>query len=468
MDEIRLYSATSFVGHGADEGSIERALAHRPHAIIAQGTTTDAGPYYLGTGRSIMGKEALARDLEIIIGAAQTGRIPFIVSVGGSGSNPSTQLGLQLVADICRQHGVRLKLGVVWGEVDLTWLSNRLRSGVLAKRIVPSARLEEFLSPDTVAKSTRVVGQVGPEVLVNLLREHPDLNGIVTGRALDVGLYAALPLLHGFDRGLAMHFGKIMEDGSLAAVPGSGNDGLLGILRRDHFDLVPMNPKRRCTPASVVAHAFYERTDPTREANPGGHLDISLAKYEQLDERTVRVTGGRWIPADEYRVKLEGVRRVGYRSICIAGIRDERFIRSANTIIADCRQIVDDYFRSLPQGSYQVIYRLYGRDAVMAECEPSPVAEGHEVCLVIDVVADSQDRADSICSFASSTLSHHGFPGRLSTAGNLAMPFSPGRAISVGEVFQFHIWHALPLQDPGEPFKTEIITVSGGSEKEAA
>jgi hypothetical protein len=214
MDEIRLYSATSFVGHGADEESIDRALAHRPHAIIAQGTTTDAGPYYLGTGRSIMGKEALARDLEIIIGAAQKGRIPFIVSVGGSGSNPSTQLGLQLVADICRKHGVRLKLGVVWGEVDLAWLSNRLRSGVLAKRIVPSARLEEFLSPDTVAKSTRIVGQVGPEVLVNLLREHPDLNGIVTGRALDVGLYAALPLLHGFDRGLAMHFGKIMEDGS--------------------------------------------------------------------------------------------------------------------------------------------------------------------------------------------------------------------------------------------------------------
>ena len=262
-----------------------------------------------------------------------------------------------------------------------------------------------------------------------------------------------------------MHFGKIMEDGALAATPGSGNDGLLGIIRKDHFDLVPMNPKRRCTPASVVGHAFYERRDPSRETNPGGDLDISQAIYKQLDERTVRVSGSRWVPAEDYRVKLEGVAKIGYRSICIAGIRDPQFIKRTEKNLEECREIIEDYFHILPKDSYKLMFRVYGKNAVMGECEPRPVMEGHEICILIDVVADSQDKADSICSFASSTLSHHGFPGRLSTAGNLAMPFSPGRAISVGEVYQFNIWHALPLRDPEEPFRKEVKIISTESKE---
>ena len=163
----------------------------------------------------------------------------------------------------------------------------------------------EELSKENVRGTTRVVAQVGPEVVMDLWERYPDLDGVICGRSLDVGLYAALPLLHGFDRGLSMHFGKIMEDGALAASPGSGNDGLLGIIRKDHFDVKPMNPKRRCTPESVTGHAFYERSDPSKEANPGGALDISAAVYSQLDLDTVRVEGARWIEAEEYTVKLE-------------------------------------------------------------------------------------------------------------------------------------------------------------------
>lgn len=455
--ELRIYSATSFLGHGVDEDSIERALACGLDAIVAQGTTTDAGPYYLGTGKLVMAEEALRRDLEIIVCTAKRAGIPFIVSAGGSGSNPSTRQSLELVRDICGQHGLKLKVGVVWSEVDPLWLVRRLEAGVEARRIVPAPRLEEKLSSETVRKCQRIVAQVGPEVIIRLLEENPDLDGIICGRALDVGLYAALPLMYGFDRGVAMHFGKVMEDGALAASPGSGNDGLLGIIRQDHFDVLPMNPKRRCTPASVVAHAFYERTDPTLEVNPGGALDIGSAQYVQLDDRTVRVTGSRWSPDPEYRVKLEGVERVGYRSICIAGVRDPRFIANVDRILDECRETVTHYFRTLPSDSYHLTFRVYGRNAVLGECEPVPIAEGHELCILIDVVADTQQRADSICSFTSSTVSHHGFPGRMSTAGNLAMPFSPGRSIPVGDAYQFSVWHALPLDDPGEPFSTEIV-----------
>ncbi|MGE5585060.1 MAG: 3-methylaspartate ammonia-lyase [Bacillota bacterium] len=460
-DELRIYSATSFVGHGVDEESVERALSYGVHAIVAQGTTTDAGPYYLGTGKPVMAEEALRCDLEIIVRSAHKAGVPFIVSAGGSGSDLSTALSLRMIADICRECGLRLKVGVVWSEIDPDWLVDRIAGGVEARRIVPALRLEERLSCETVKKCKRIVAQVGPEVVMRLLSANPGLDGVLCGRALDVGLYAALPLMHGFDKGLSMHFGKIMEDGSLAATPGSGNDGLLGIIRKDHFDVMPMSPKRRCTPESVVGHAFYERSDPSREANPGGALDISGSTYVQLDDRTVRVTGSGWVPDPEYRVKLEGVTRIGYRSICIAGVRDPQFIRNVDVILDECRETVCHYFRTLPAGSYTLTFRVYGRDAVLGACEPVPVVEGHEICILIDVVADSQQRADSICSFTSSTVSHHGFPGRLSTAGNLAMPFSPGRAISVGEVYQFSVWHALPLDDPCEPFRTEVVSLPG-------
>lgn len=460
-DELRIYSATSFMGHGVDKASLERAMAYNLDFVIAQGTTTDAGPYYLGAGKPVMAEEALRRDLELIVTIAKRHNVPFIVSAGGSGSDSTTTLVLELIEDICKQHSLELNLGVVWSELDPQYLLDGINKGVKGKRIVPHAVLEEYLSAANVSANTRIVAQVGPEVVMDLWEKNSGLDGIICGRSLDVGLYAAMPLLYGFDRGLAMHFGKIMEDGALAATPGSGNDGLLGIIREDHFDVKPTNPMRRCTPESVTGHAFYERSDPSKEANPGGDLDISLATYTQLDQDTVRVQGASWIPAPKYTVKLEGVCQIGYRSICIAGIRDPQVLKNIDLILEDCKQITLDYFSHLPQDDYMLNFKVYGKDAILGPYEPTPFVQGHEICVLIDVVAKTQKLANSVCSFVSSTISHHGFPGRISTAGNIAIPFSPGRAVPIGEVYEFSIWHAWPLEDPGEPFRTSLLQIGG-------
>lgn len=460
-DELRIFSATSFMGHGVDKESLEKAIDYDLDFVIAQGTTTDAGPYYLGAGKPVMAEEALRRDLELIVTIAKQNNVPFIVSAGGSGCDSTTKLVLELLEDICTQHNLNLNLGVVWSELDHNYLLNGLENGKKAKRIVPHAVLEEYLSVPNVRRNTKIVAQVGPEVVMDLWENNQDLDGIICGRSLDVGLYAAIPLLHGFDKGLAMHFGKIMEDGALAATPGSGNDGLLGIIRGDHFDVKPTNAKRRCTPESVTGHAFYERSDPNKEANPGGDLDISMATYVQLDEDTVRVQGAKWIEAPEYTVKLEGVTQIGYRSICIAGMRDPQVLKNVDLILDECKEITLDYFSHLPQEDYALNFKVYGKDAILGAFEPKPFVEGHEICVLIDVVAKNQKLANSVCSFVSSTISHHGFSGRLSTAGNIAIPFSPGRAVPIGEVYEFTIWHAWPLEDPNEPFRTTIEQMGG-------
>ncbi|KAL4916557.1 hypothetical protein BDW62DRAFT_202545 [Aspergillus aurantiobrunneus] len=51
------------------------------------------------------------------------------------------------------------------------------------------------------------------------------------------------------------------------------------------------------------------------------------ASYQQLAEKTVRVRGAQFIPSTVYQVKLEGVDKLGYRTIFIGGIRDPILIR---------------------------------------------------------------------------------------------------------------------------------------------
>ena len=57
--------------------------------------------------------------------------------------------------------------------------------------------------------------------------------------------------------------------------------------------------------------------------------------------------------------------------------------------------------------------------------EGSEQSHSDELLIIIEAVADTQETANTICSFARSTMLHFGYEGRISTAGNLAFPFSP-------------------------------------------
>lgn len=67
--------------------------------------------------------------------------------------------------------------------------------------------------------------------------------------------------------------------------------------------------------------------------------------------------------------------------------------------------------------STQVFFHLYGKNGVMGRLEPFKNVVSHELGIVIEVVADSQEQADTICSLTRSTLLHYGYPGRIATAG---------------------------------------------------
>jgi hypothetical protein len=452
--ELRVYCATPHLGHGVDTDSLDAALALQPDVIVAQGTSTDPGAYYLGASVSYMQALEVRSNLEAVILAARRARVPFIVSTGGSGTRAALDRELASIDEIAREHDVKLQLAVIDGEVDPEWVIARLRAGARAARIVDSPDLVEELDEETVRGATRIVAQMGPEpIMAALARDGVD--GVVAGRSLDVGLFVAMPLMRGFPTALSMHFATVMHDGALAAVPGSGADGLFGILTESDFTVFPTNPRRACTPLSVAGMSFYERSNPFQERVPSGVLDVAQASYEAVDDRTVRVRGAGWHPAP-YTLKLEGARLQGYRTICMGASYEPRFIAALDELLVHTREQVARSYGPAGEGSWRLEFRVYGRDALRHDADARSAPPG-EVGILIDAMAASQELANAVCSVARSALMHVGYPGRKTTAGNLAVPFSPVE-VEVGPSYAYSIWHALPVDDPLAPFPARIET----------
>jgi hypothetical protein len=159
-------------------------------------------------------------------------------------------------------------------------------------------------------------------------------------------------------------------------------------------------------------------------------------------------------------VKLEGARRTGFRSISIAGTRDPIMIGGIDAILATVTQQVQAMSGGKTRGRMHV--HVYGRDGVMGPTEPVKQTRSHELGIVIESVAPTQEEADTLTSVTRSTLLHYGYPGRIATAGNLAFPFSPSD-IRAGEVYEFSVYHLMDLDDPAD-FPLEVVELKGGGQ----
>ena len=76
--------------------------------------------------------------------------------------------------------------------------------------------------------------------------------------------------------------GKITEYGGIRATPKS-RGALATIYTHGTFDICPMDTKTKCTRLSAAAHTLYERSRPDILHGPGGWLDLTQAKYEELE-----------------------------------------------------------------------------------------------------------------------------------------------------------------------------------------
>ncbi len=182
--------------------------------------------------------------------------------------------------------------------------------------------------------------------------------------------------------------------------------------------------------------------------------------YEQCDDRTVKVSGSRFESSNRYTVKLEGVRRAGFRTVFIAGARDPGLIAIIDDFIESCRARVRRQVGALDIGEdqYQLNIHVYGKSGTMASREPIQDSRPHEVGILAEVLADDEETSKTVMAMARLALLHSDFAGRKCISGNMAIPFSPSD-VPVGETYEFNLWHIMEIDDPLEPFPIEMVDV---------
>ena len=292
------------------------------------------------------------------------------------------------------------------------------------------------------------------EAFLRAMALEPDV--IITGRACDTAIYTALPARLGFPLGPALQMAKIIECASLCC-EGGGRDAMLGVLDRDSFVLESMNPVRKATPMSVAAHGLYEQADPLSVAEPEGVLHLQDSKFEAVDARRCRVSGGRWVPAKQLSVKIEGATRVGARAIMVAGATDPVFIEKADEIAVLVEGMIRELVPPNPANPYKIYFRFYGRGVVGAQ----PVAQlPEEVGVIVEVIGETEDEARAVAATAKQYLLHAPFPGRITTAGNLGFPFTPPE-LTAGDAYRFSVYHIMDVDDLVPLFPVAAETING-------
>lgn len=441
------------LGYGFPKSSFANGMEYCPDAIVVDAGSTDAGPHKLGADTAIVSKQACKKDLEIIITAGAEAGIPVIIgSAGGSGSKAQVEWTRSIVLEILREHRIEgLKLATIWADIPHEVVEAKLQEG----KCEPLGSTVKPLTSERLQATNGIVAQMGHEPIIAALEEKADI--IVCGRAYDPSPFAAVAMFHGFETALSYHLGKILECSALSAEPGTTKDCMLGILRKDSFIVKALNECRKCTAVSVAAHTFYEKDHPYILHGPGMVLDLEQCVFTELGDGSVEVKGSRISPTPVYKIKLEGAMKVAYRAFGIAGVRDPLLVGRIEEVEERVRQQVIEYYAEIPPEAYSINFINYGLNGVMGELEPvrSPA---HELGVVFEVIAATQEVASAICSSVRSTFLHFGYEGRKSTAGNLAFPFAPSD-VPFGAVYEFSVYHLMEVADGLEMFRNEYAEV---------
>lgn len=432
--------ANTVVGLGFSRRGFEAGLERGPDMIGCDAGSSDFGPYYLGAGLNPKSPRSVRRDLEIMLVGARRQGVPLVIGTcGGAGADVHLQIYVDMVEQIAAERGLHFRVASISAEQRPERLHRALREGrIAAHGPVPD------LTADEIDATVRVVGMMGVEPVVTALAAGADV--VLTGRIVDPAIFAPAALRAGVEPGLAWHAAKTIDKGGLATTDPSQGSPVLVTIDGDGFTVEPCLDTVRCTVRTVASLTMHENPDPFRVVEPGGTIDTTDATYEQADERRVRVTGSRFTPAVAYTVKLEGAALDGYRSLLIAGVRDPRVIARFDDFLDTYRAKISRVAKSLgvDESQYQVNFRCYGRDAVLGEREAPGLPPPHEIGLIVDVVAESEELSKVIATRVGPIGSRLDIIGGASGGGNFAYPFSPS-VIPVGPVYRWSVWHTMEV-----------------------
>jgi len=429
--------------------SFRLGVAARPDCIAADSGSDDVGPVPLGSDTSTSPLAWQTHDLEQMLLASRQLGVPMIIgSSGDTGSNSRVDLYVRIIKELAAKHDLQpFKVGYFYSEIDKEALRRRIRAGERVSGLEAHGELDEA----ELDATERIVAMAGVHPYIELLRQNADV--IIGGRSSDSCVFAAPAIHRGIPESQAYYLGKVLECASFCAEPYGGKETVLGVATAEDVQVTAMSPAQRCTVASVAGHAMYERANPYFEHVAGGTLDMSECRYEQVSEKTTRITGASFKPAAEFRVKLEGAGKVGERYVGLVGIRDPYTIAHVDDVIGWARQQVRERFGD---EGYELHYIVYGRDGVMGELEPLKHRPAHELCILVQGVAPTAAMAEEVCMIGTRQMFYARLPDVKGSAGSVA--FALDEVLRASPAYRWTLNHTLRCEHPLELFPTHVTS----------
>ena len=140
MDEIRILAANGVCGSGFLEESLERGLAAKPDFIGCDAGSTDPGPSHLGSGNAAFPREAVKRDLRLMLLGARRIKVPLLIgSAGTAGGDVHLEWFYGILKEIAAAEGLNFKLALIHAEQNKAYLKKRTLSVTITTTFTPKA-----------------------------------------------------------------------------------------------------------------------------------------------------------------------------------------------------------------------------------------------------------------------------------------------------------------------------------------
>jgi hypothetical protein len=459
VDELRILSATGALGATPfNVDSFRRGLQRDPHMVGADAGSNDVGPYGLGANTCYFPREWVKHDLRELLLAARARGIPMAVGTAGHmGTDYGVDYHVSLIEEIAREESLEpFRLAKIYTEFDLA----TLREAVDAGDVEPLEGADP-VTHETIDATTHAVAVIGVEPYVQAYEQGADV--IIAGRSCDDAIFAAYPIHKGYDKALSIHLGKVLECASVSGTPYMARNTMMGVIREDAVLFEPMNPAQVCTPVSVAAHSMYEEMHPHAHRIPGGIVHLDGCQFEQVDARTVRVTGSR-LEEVPMRMKLEGAGFVGYRFVGVVGVRDPLTISNLDTFLAFARKRVEDRYPNLESGrDYHLHVHPYGAGAIMEQRDDPDRRLPPEVGIVVEAIAPEEELARMICRLYRKTLMIAEYEGQKATTGKAAI--MADEELRGMDAYRWTMYHTIRVESGLDHARLELMTIDARGER---
>jgi hypothetical protein len=448
--EVRVMVPAGALGSGIRKEHVQRGISAGAQAIALDAGSTDSGPSYLGRGISKFNREAVKRDLEVVLAAREQAGIPLLIgSCGTSGCDLAVDWTSDIVLEIAHQLGHKARVAILYSEQNHDVMKDKNAQNKIHS-LPPSADLTD----EIIESCEHIVALMGVEPYIAALKQGADI--ILGGRTTDTAVLAAVPLMHGAGAGAAWHASKVAECGGVCTV-NRGDGGVLMRVGESAFEIEPLSLQNQCDVQSISAHMLYENADPFRLIEPGGILNVVDARYTQLTDRVVSVAGSKFEPMP-YTMKLEGAGKGAFQTISFIGIRDPMVLASLDEFHDGLHAgLTDRILKTFgtEAGDYDLSLRIYGWNGVSGEKMPTSAAAPHEVGVMLVITAATQDLATRMSKTCNPMFFH--FPLRPNVPQpSYAFPFSPAE-IERGQLFEFKLNHVVDVEHGLELVRTRWL-----------